>query len=327
MLTRTSEYALRALIYLTQNESDWPISGRTIAENAGIPAKYLSKILGDLVKCGVLQSFPGKTGGVQPSKPPNKTMLRDVLAPFEQFENRRCPFGSLECSDDHPCLAHNRWKHVVGSQDRFLRVTSVYDVAVPMPGSQSEGECRGMNEANEMPTAVLRSEHKVILRVIEVLKRLVARAKSGEGFEKHCLSRCVTFFQLFADACHHAKEEDLLFPALEYRGMPRDGGPIGCMLEEHRAAREFTRLMAEALEADEEDAFCSAAKQYADLLTQHIQKEDTVLFTLGDNVLTGDDQESLCGKFCDVGCGTFGGKKQTELAAMADELESRWPAT
>jgi len=59
MLSLTSEYALRALIYLTQHESDWPIPGHRIAEQTKIPSKYLSKILCDLVRINVLKIFAG----------------------------------------------------------------------------------------------------------------------------------------------------------------------------------------------------------------------------------------------------------------------------
>lgn len=183
---------------------------------------------------------------------------------------------------------------------------------------------------DQMPTAVLKSEHQVILRVLRVLEHLVVRADRGEGFEADSFKKCVEFFRFFADACHHAKEEDLFFPVLESRGIPRDGGPIGVMLEEHRQARAHTKDMGDALEAveggdaDGEQRFRAAARRYLDLLNNHIYKEDNVLFNMGDHVMTDDDQQTLCGKFCEVGCRAFGGKKREELARMADELESRW---
>jgi hemerythrin-like domain-containing protein len=185
---------------------------------------------------------------------------------------------------------------------------------------------------DQRPMDVLRAEHQVILRVIGVLGRLVARSESGDGFEVASLRRCVGFFRDFADACHHAKEEDLLFPALEKRGIPRDGGPIGVMLYEHTLARGLTKDMGDALDAcdqgDEgcENQFRETAKEYIDLLTNHISKEDNCLFRMGDNALSDDDQQSLCGKFCEVGCRTFGGKKREQLEAIADELETQWPA-
>lgn len=188
-----------------------------------------------------------------------------------------------------------------------------------------------MNQDSSVaPSTVLREEHQVILRVLDVLRVLVERSESGRGFEFDSLRKCVEFFRLFADACHHAKEEDLLFPVLESRGIPKENGPIGVMLYEHTVARKLTRQMGEAAEAvagGEASAaaqFCMVARQYIDLLSQHIHKEDNILFTMGDRVMQDTDQKSLCAQFCEVGCRSFGGKKREELARLADELEAEW---
>jgi len=130
MLTLTSEYAMRALIFLTRHADEGPIPGRCIAEQGDIPPKYLSKILGDLVRLGVLSSSPGKHGGFRLLRDPKKIMLYDVLKRFEQFELRRCPFGNSLCSDERPCLAHDKWKKVVETEQRFLRKTSLHRVAI-----------------------------------------------------------------------------------------------------------------------------------------------------------------------------------------------------
>ncbi len=189
-----------------------------------------------------------------------------------------------------------------------------------------------MNDAtnSERPSAILKNEHRTIERVLRVLGFLIERSRSGEGFELASLKRCVEFFRLFADACHHGKEEDLLFPVLESRGVPRDGGPIGVMLNEHRQARELTSAMDDALTAIEsgdsggEARFRDIAAHYITLLTNHIHKEDHVLFRMGDNVMTENDQDSLCSGFCEVACGLFGGQRQEELEKIADELESAY---
>ena len=188
-----------------------------------------------------------------------------------------------------------------------------------------------MNQpAETAASGVLRNEHQVILRVVDVLDRLVQRARAGE-FEEEPLCRCVEFFGLFADACHHAKEEDLLFPVLESRGIPREGGPIGMMLYEHQLARQLTREMNEALTArsegdtDASERFYGSARQYIELLRHHIFKEDNVLFRMGDQVMSEEDQAELREKFCAAGCAAFGGKRGDELRRMADELETSWP--
>lgn len=132
MMTLTSEYALRAMIYLAQNEHAWPLSGARIAAETGISRKYLSKILADLVRAGVLEASPGKGGGFRPSRSLKEIHLYQLIAPFEPvLGNRRpCPFGNEVCNDEQPCLGHERWMRVREVYSQFLDETSVHDVAV-----------------------------------------------------------------------------------------------------------------------------------------------------------------------------------------------------
>lgn len=180
------------------------------------------------------------------------------------------------------------------------------------------------------PTVELKADHRTIERALRVLKLLVERGRDDDGFESEALGRCVEFFRLFADACHHGKEEDLLFPTLEARGVPRQGGPIGVMLEEHRLARIYTAEMARALADQESDAdvarrrFLSAADRYIDLLSQHIFKEDNILFAIGDQVLTEEDRNRLARGFCDVRCRAFDGRTREQLVSIVEKLEADW---
>lgn len=129
MISLTGEYALRALIYMAQNSERWPIAGREIAEGAGVPAKYLSTILSELARQEILDSTRGKSGGFRMVRSPAKTFLYEVLAPFESYHRRRCPFGNDRCSDHDPCLAHENWKMVNSALQDFLRQTSIQDIA------------------------------------------------------------------------------------------------------------------------------------------------------------------------------------------------------
>jgi Rrf2 family protein len=131
-MTKSSEYALRALIYLTQHKDQWPIPGREIAQRAGIPARYLQKVLGDLTRTRVLESTPGRLGGFRLCRPGNRIPLIDVLTPFERFQAGRCPFGNAVCSDRNPCRAHHEWKKVVEAEQRFLSKMTIDDVAEPI---------------------------------------------------------------------------------------------------------------------------------------------------------------------------------------------------
>ncbi len=128
MISRTSEYALRALIYLAQESDRWPIAGKEIAEVTEIPPKYLSTILSALVRTGVLESSRGKSGGFWLARSSKEIYLADVLLPFEQATSKMCPFGNRTCSDVNPCSAHHEWKQVKDTFHKFIENTSLYDV-------------------------------------------------------------------------------------------------------------------------------------------------------------------------------------------------------
>lgn len=96
MLSLSGEYSLRAIVYLPNYAQRYPIPGRGVADKAGITVKYLSKILGDLVRHGVLGSSRGKSRGFRPRRSAQKTTLFDVVRPFEQFD----PMGLGSASVD-----------------------------------------------------------------------------------------------------------------------------------------------------------------------------------------------------------------------------------
>lgn len=137
-MTRTGEYALRAMIFIAQSDESKAIPGRTIAKGTGIPFKYLQKILGDLTRGGMLTSAPGKTGGFQLCRPARRITLRDVLAPFERLQTAQCPFANVVCSDSAPCRAHREWKKVVETEQRFLQKTTIADVTAGVPKKRAK---------------------------------------------------------------------------------------------------------------------------------------------------------------------------------------------
>jgi len=146
MISLTGEYALRAMIFLVRHRDDWPISAPRIAEEAGIPHKYLSAILADLVRAGLLEGMRGKRGGFRVTRPAKEIHLVEVIRPFEPvMKNRRsCPFGNVTCSDADPCGAHERWKAVKAALDKFLAETSLQKVAIKR-GERGDGNGRSRN--------------------------------------------------------------------------------------------------------------------------------------------------------------------------------------
>jgi hemerythrin-like domain-containing protein len=143
------------------------------------------------------------------------------------------------------------------------------------------------------PTDVLRDEHRVILRALDVLEMAAAQLARGRPLPDGWWPEIVAWLRSFADKNHHAKEEAALFPAMIKAGVPSEGGPIAVMLEEHERGRALVR----AMEAGEAAARATKAREYVALLREHIDKENGVLFPMADAVLDDRAQGALTREF------------------------------
>jgi hemerythrin-like domain-containing protein len=175
-------------------------------------------------------------------------------------------------------------------------------------------------------TGILRKEHDAILRMLEVTEEVARRLDSGASVPPTTLRQLHEFFRVFADTCHHGKEENLLFPALEKKGMPREGGPIGVMLTEHDQGRAFIKQMVEASQAYSQNAkdaglrWSKAARGYSELLRNHIAKENEVLFVMAERMLSPTDQEKLADEFEKVEIEKIGAGTHERLHGLIGEI-------
>lgn len=180
------------------------------------------------------------------------------------------------------------------------------------------------------PTLVLMEEHRVIEQVLSCLERMAELCEQGQPIDVDAANEAFDFIRTFADHCHHAKEEDLLFPLMEQKGFSRDHGPTGVMLIEHEEGRRLVRAMAEAVTKYAAGAthaageFATAARAFVALLRQHIQKEDHCLFTMADRALTPSDQQSLEQSFERVQRDTIGLDTHDKYVAVANRLADRY---
>ncbi|MCM8787419.1 MAG: hemerythrin domain-containing protein [Candidatus Omnitrophica bacterium] len=151
----------------------------------------------------------------------------------------------------------------------------------------------------QKPTQVLKEEHKVIKKMLDVIEKIVSDFKE---VDKNELESIVDFIKNFADKCHHAKEENKLFPAMEKAGIPKEDGPIGVMLQEHDIGRGYVRGLAETIQKSKKDKISTKdikedALGYVDLLRQHIDKEDNILYMMADMHINDNEQKNLVLEF------------------------------
>ncbi len=129
MISKTNQYAIRAVLYVAQNQTDGPVRAAQVAQALDLPANYLAKILHSLARAGVLVSERGPRGGFILGRPPEEVSLADVIEPFDPVTKQRgCLMGREECSDESPCQLHDSWKGVSDPMIDFFCETVVADL-------------------------------------------------------------------------------------------------------------------------------------------------------------------------------------------------------
>jgi len=127
------EYAIRALIYLVEQQPDRFVLLREIAQAEGIPYAFLGKIFQNLVRAGFLRSAKGLHGGyalVRPAEGITLYNIKEVIDGTADLE--RCVTGLDRCSDEMICPLHETWKPLRREIKHFLQTTSLADIAKAM---------------------------------------------------------------------------------------------------------------------------------------------------------------------------------------------------
>ena len=171
-------------------------------------------------------------------------------------------------------------------------------------------------------TQNLENDHVQILRLIEVMECIT---QSDNPNVEH-METLVKVIREFADGLHHAKEEQFLFPLMVQKGFSNETGPVAVMLHDHVEGRNFVKGMAEKIslyKQGETTALKAIYKNmlgYADLLKNHIGKENNVLFRMADNAFTTAEQQSLLLDFTKVENERENGQSKKDYVLMIDNL-------
>jgi hemerythrin-like domain-containing protein len=178
---------------------------------------------------------------------------------------------------------------------------------------------------NQGPTDILEAEHRVIEKVVGAAAILADELESGQAVEPATLEAIVEFMRTYADRCHHGKEEAELFPALERKGVPMHGCPIGALTGEHQQGRTLVAGLAEATASYAsgnpagQPALVQGLRGIVNLYPTHIWKEDYLLFPMANKVLDEADQRDLLQRFARVEA-TMGPDTHQRMEQSAEAL-------
>lgn len=155
----------------------------------------------------------------------------------------------------------------------------------------------------------LTNEHLDVLAMANILEK-------GEEIKEEDRASILDFLQVFVDKCHHGKEEEILFPAMEKAGVPKVG-LIDELLKEHEEGREFVRNMAG-------EDFAENAREYASLIREHIKKEQQKLFPLALQKIPIAEREQLLKEFVQFEAQEIGEGKHEEFRHLIEVLKNSY---
>jgi len=211
-------------------------------------------------------------------------------------------------------LAEQELLHEGFTQEDLMRLC---DVHLGLLGETLEGQKAQPVPAH--PVAILISEHKIILKNLDDLQRIIDILVMAKGFDdiEHEMKRLVEIADLLLNTeSHHQREEKVLFPRLEKRGVT---GPPRIMRIEHDELRSRKSKLAQIVKAGRSMAFVDFVKgvqEHGGYLTAnlrgHIFKEDNILYPAAMETLGDEEWREVGAEFDRLGyCSFTPGKKVT----------------
>ncbi|MCL4483427.1 MAG: hemerythrin domain-containing protein [Bacteroidetes bacterium] len=175
-------------------------------------------------------------------------------------------------------------------------------------------------------TKNLENDHVHILQLIEVMEQMVQLPDPNIAD----LEEVVELIRNFADGLHHAKEENFLFPLMAEKGFSLQQGPVAVMLMDHEQGRGFVRGMAENIQLYKNgqqsalNLVYANMQGYMELLSNHISKENNILFRMADNVFTTENHQSLLSEFSAIDAGSTSGNSGMDYVNRINKLANQY---
>ena len=123
MITREADYAIRAILYMSQQADKQNISTADLSKEMLIPYRFLRKIVLKLVAGGILISRKGKHGGLNLAKKISEISVYDVIQAIDDQSLclNNCLMDDRTCELSGKCPVHNELKCLQQEIDRKMK--------------------------------------------------------------------------------------------------------------------------------------------------------------------------------------------------------------
>lgn len=148
-ISRQSDYAARLVLHLACLPAGTRVTIPEISKIRLLPAPYTRRLVGDLVKAGILHTVRGTGGGISLARPATAISLLDILNAIEGgVVLNACLEGGKPCVFSQGCLVQRAWGDATDLLQRHL-ATVTFDTLV---GASPEHEAAHLQRAAEIHT-------------------------------------------------------------------------------------------------------------------------------------------------------------------------------
>jgi len=162
----------------------------------------------------------------------------------------------------------------------------------------------GKEDTNMQARGPLMIEHRLIERMLSVIKDVLTEIKSKNKVDPVFVDIAVDFIRVYADRTHHGKEEDILFRELTNKSLStKDRQAMNELIEDHVFGRQTTKALVDAnsrYRNGDEAALTDIAEKLQTLVEfypKHIEKEDKVFFPASRAYFTDEEDQAMLAEF------------------------------
>ncbi|MBD3313545.1 cation-binding protein [Candidatus Woesearchaeota archaeon] len=171
--------------------------------------------------------------------------------------------------------------------------------------SKEPGRCPGCDKLREVkhvtkPFGPLMAEHRVIEKGVAMLAKEAQRLQENKDIDNVFIVKIIDFFRIYADKCHHGKEEDILFARLKDKDIPKDREDMmNGLIDDHKKARQLIGELEKAGQKNDADTAAGMMKELSELYPDHIDREDNHFFIPVMDHFTDDEKYCMIEEFND----------------------------
>jgi len=225
--------------------------------------------------------------------------IKDIILEFPQVAEalNRYNIGCVTCGLG-TCLFKDIVEiHALGHGEEAALLAEISRVIYPdrqvaIPRIERKSRTQSRETAYSPPMKKLVDEHQLIKRLLAMVPGIIEELDLSTVSGRQVIIQSVDFIRSYADKFHHAKEDDILFKCFD-----ENLDIIKTICTDHENGRKLVREVLVALERQDRETVISNLEAYAALLTEHIKKEDEILYRWMDRNLTVTQIGDLFSRF------------------------------